>query len=449
RDILNSGFSTMLSAFCGGLPVITVIARTSVNINHGAKTTWSNFFHGLFCLLAIGLFGKWFENIPLAALSAILLFTGYKLASPKVFRDSYLLGIEQIIILLTTILVTLGTGSIPFGILMGIAITLIIHLVRTGMSWQTFLKYLLWPKLKVVKDDKTRYLIRVKGIANFFNVFRLRRTLNRIPKNVQLVMDFSNARLVDYTALEFLHDYQFHYNKAGGNFEILGIDAHESSSSHPYSLHIHKPERLKRLTKRQMHLEFLAHKNGWHFNHQMNWEIDRCKEFHFFDTRPVEYKKNTISGKFDQIEICFEISDITFDEGALLATEVYRSTMQIIDLPFNIPSFIMEREHMMDRILELASGGDIDFSDHKKFSKKVLLHSNEADEVREFFTKELLDFFASHTIYHIESTGSSLLLFQNFRLASVEMVKGMIEFSRELTTILYKIKKQRAQLSNC
>lgn len=442
KDLISSGICTMAAALVGGLPVITVIARTSININQGARTLWSNLFHGLICLLVIWFLGSWFANIPLAALSAILIFTGYKLASPKTFRDSYRKGIEQILILLTTLIVTLSYG-IPAGILSGIGITLLIHGIRSSMSTSLFVRYLVKPSFRVIAEDSENYLVKVKGIANFFNILKLQKVLKKVPGAKRLVLEFSNARLVDYTVLEYVDEFVETYNE-NGNMELVGLDVHQTSSNHPYSLHVHLPEKLKKLTKRQGRFQTFAHKHGWVFNPEIDWEAKRCKEFHFFDTRPVEYRKNTIHGHFKDLNVSWEISDITFDEGALLATEVYRSTMQIIDLPATIPSFTLEKEHFMDRVMELAGLVDIDFSDHKKFSKNFLLTSDNPDEVHDFFTQELLDFFVTHQIYHVECSGNALLLFKYFRLASVEGAEKMVGYSREMTDILCRIADQKA-----
>lgn len=98
----------------------------------------------------------------------------------------------------------------------------------------------------------------------------------------------------------------------------------------------------------------------------------------------------------------------------------------------------------MDRVMELAGLVDIDFSDHKKFSKNFLLTSDNPDEVHDFFTQELLDFFVTHQIYHVECSGNSLLLFKYFRLSSVEGAEKMVGYSHEMTDILYRIADQKA-----
>jgi len=110
KDLLGVGLSTIASGMIGGLPVITVIVRSSVNINNNAKTSWSNFFHGAFMLMFILLLSPLIQQVPLAALAAILVFTGYKLASPYVFKQAYEQGMEQVLFLTGTLVITLFTN---------------------------------------------------------------------------------------------------------------------------------------------------------------------------------------------------------------------------------------------------------------------------------------------------------------------------------------------------
>lgn len=434
KDMISSGLGTILASCIGGLPVITVIARSSVNINHGAKTLWANFWHGLLVFLLIFFFGAYVENVPLAALSAILLFTGYKLASPRVFQESYRQGSEQFLILVITIFATLSTDLV-WGIVIGILATLTIHNLKSSMSVRTFFRYLLKPNIKVIEESGD-IIVKIKGIANFFNILNIRKVIRKLPPERHVLIEFSGARLIDYTVLEYVHTQAKEYNRNGGKMELIGLDVHESSGAHPYAIRVHLPELKKRLTRRQQQLQAFAIKNGWNFQPRINWKTDALEGFHFFDTRPVEYEKNVIYGAYARLGISWKISDITFDEGALLATEVYHTTAQLIELPYEIPVFSMEKEYFTDRVMELAGFADIDFSDHNKFSKNFLLTGDDKEAIQLFFTKEIKDFFVNHEVYHVESNGHALLLFKYFRLGSLNNVVKMINFGKELAEIM-------------
>ncbi|MFY0672899.1 MAG: SulP family inorganic anion transporter [Bacteroidia bacterium] len=436
RDMISSGIATIISGFIGGLPSITVIARSSVNVTQGAQTRWANFYHGLLVFLFIFFFGKYVEFVPLAALASILIFTGYKLTSPKVFKDAYLRGGEQFVIIAGTLISILEAGLI-WGIFIGIALTLIIHLLRSGISTRLFLKYLTRPGIKVINEGDD-FIVKIKGIANFFNILIIKKIIDELPQKKHVMLEFSTARLVDYTVLEFVYKRSFEYNEQGGNMELLGLDVHQSSSHHPWSLHINRPKRKLRLNKRQKDLQLYAYKNGWTFAPRRNWQTAFVEKYRFFSGRPVEFEKNIINGRYEDLDVSFHISDITFDEGALLATEVYHTTVQIIDLPFSIPVFSLEKEQFADRVLELAGFHDIDFEKHDKFSKNFLLHGEDKHAVSKFFSKSLRQFFVQHEVYHVESNGSSIMLFKFFRLASFENLGKMVAFGHDLSKELLR-----------
>ena len=116
----------MVSGMVGGLPIITVIVRSSVNVHNHAKTKWSNLYHGLLLLLFIFLLTPFIRMVPLCALATLLVYTGYKLTSPKVFRHVYSHGPEQLIFFTGTLVITLFTDLL-FGIFGGLGLALLVH----------------------------------------------------------------------------------------------------------------------------------------------------------------------------------------------------------------------------------------------------------------------------------------------------------------------------------
>ncbi len=129
RDLTAVGLGTSISGMLGGLPMIAEIVRSSANVNNGAKTRWANFFHGLFMLTFVSLAPGLIHRIPLASLAAILCYTGFRLASPKEFRKTYALGSDQLLIFVTTVLVTLATDLL-IGIFSGVLVKFCLHLIR-------------------------------------------------------------------------------------------------------------------------------------------------------------------------------------------------------------------------------------------------------------------------------------------------------------------------------
>lgn len=433
KELIGVGLATMISGFVGGLPVTTVIVRSSVNVNNNAQTRWSNLFHGLILILFLLLFSNIIEKLPLAALAAILVFTGYRLASPKMFRETARKGWEQVVILSSTLIFTLTLGLL-WGIFLGIVVTVLIHYLRMNIPPEPFFRYLKNPFIKVVGEKKHKYYLKIKGISNFINILKLKNKIEIIPEGKNIIVDFSHTRLVDYTVLEYVHEYGEKYVREGGKFDIIGLDIHKTSTHFPYALHVmeaSKPDKIQ-LSKRQTDLKKIAFDNGWSYHPEMDWDTSNLRLFEFFKIRPIEFKKNIIHGSYPQHNVKWEFCDVTFDEGALIAKEVYHISLEVLYLPFFIPRFTLEKEKLMDKLLEMARHEDIDFEQNKAFSEKFLLKGPDEKAIRSFFTPDLIDFFNHGDIYHLESNGNALLVFKNLRLASPSEVSKMIRFSEKL-----------------
>lgn len=225
KDLVGVGIGNTLAGFIGGLPMISEIVRSSANINNGGKTMWSNFFHGLFLLVFVAFFPNLIHQIPLAALAAMLIYTGFRLASPKEFYKTYKIGREQLAIFLVTIIVTLATDLL-IGIGVGIATKFILH-IANGLP----LKYMFKPLFTVqVKDDV--YTVDVIHSAVFSNYIKLKKSLDALPRKKTIKIDFTNANLVDHTVMENLHHYQHDYEHEGGKFTLCGLDHLRKSSEH-------------------------------------------------------------------------------------------------------------------------------------------------------------------------------------------------------------------------
>lgn len=126
KDLIAIGLGNIVASILGGLPMISEVARSTANIQNGAKTKWSNVFHGGFILLFL-LFSTYFNHlIPLSALSALLVMVGVRLANPKVLLDLHREGWGHIGAFMATLI-----GSLTLDLLWGLAMgTLVKFLVE-------------------------------------------------------------------------------------------------------------------------------------------------------------------------------------------------------------------------------------------------------------------------------------------------------------------------------
>ncbi len=439
KELVGLGISNMVSGLLGGLPIITVIVRSSVNINNNAKTSWSNVYHGLFLVLFILLLAPVISQVPLAALAAILVFTGYKLAAPWVFKQAYNQGIEQLLFLVGTLIITLYTDLL-WGIFGGIALTLIVHLLLARLPVVDFFQMIFRSGTTLEENKKGFYLLNVKGIANFLSMLFLKDMIEQVPKGSHLTVRFTEARLVDLTVQEYIKEYGRRYQENGGYFVMEGFEYHVASTNHPLALKSRFTKPKIRLNSRQKKLKELAREHDWVYQPEVDWNTSYLQNFQFFETRPIERKTNSIVGSYAQKNIYWQMADVTFDEGALLATEVYNTTVQVIRLPFELPHFVLEKEgyfdKIFDRVMAFSGQKDIDFELFTHFSKKFLLKGEDEHTIRQLFTPDLIHFFENEDIYHIECNGEALLIFKYLRLAKTEEATKMVDFSEALVSKL-------------
>lgn len=227
KDLVGVGIGNTLAGLIGGLPMISEIVRSSANINNGGKTAWSNFFHGVFLLVFVAFFPLLIHQIPLAALAAMLVYTGFRLASPKEFYHTYKIGSEQLLIFLVTIMATLATDLL-IGIGLGIITKIILHL-RSGLP----IRYIFKPLFTVSNpEDSDTYTVSVFHSAVFSNYIKLKKFLDTLPRKKVVVLDFMNANLIDHTVMENLHQYQHDYINEGGTFDLVGMDHLQKKSDH-------------------------------------------------------------------------------------------------------------------------------------------------------------------------------------------------------------------------
>ena len=435
RDLKGLGLGTIASGFLGGLNVVTVIARSSVNVNNGGTNRSSNFFHAFFLVVFIVLFSTQLTRIPLPALMAILVYTGYKLASPDLIKKIFSIGKEQLFIFFVTLLTTLKFGLI-IGISAGVIITIIIHLI-INKNITLFLRHWVKPNVLMFREDdqKSNYYVSVKHFCTFANFYRLKQKLDAIPEENDVIVDFSLCEFVDHTVMENLNNYQSTFTKKGGHFDIVGLDMHEADSKHPFALRkiVAVPKLFGyNLTRRQENLENIANDYDLVYSAEKNKDTNFLNPFLFFKVKQINHIYNELTDKITSLKLF----DIEFSEGEFIAKEVIRTSMLQIVLNTSIPVFTLDRESLIDKVYALAGFSDINFEHHQDFSKRFHLVGEDREAIKTLFNDDLIHFFESNPYYHIESNGNCLLIFSKQRLASTKEIKALLDFGKRLKQVI-------------
>jgi MFS superfamily sulfate permease-like transporter len=439
KDLIGVGLATALSGAIGGLPIITVIVRSTVNVNNNAKTKWSNFYHGVLIIIFLFVLAPVIQKIPLAALASILVYIGFRLASPSVFKKIYAMGVEQLVFMVVTIAITLYSDLL-WGIIGGSLFTLLVHILLSRMPFGDFFKESFSKDTNVFITKDGKHNLQIEGVANFLTIPRISKLTNNIPSGDNVTIDLSKTRLVGMTFMEYLVDYLKMAQDKGGEVVIKGLDRHVSSSTHNRALKISLTSFVTKLSPRQSRLQNLANEKGYEFTNQVDWNTSYLRNFHFFEIRPIERKSNCIKGAFNDLNVAWEIADVTFNEGAAFTAEIFNTTVMVLKLNKEIPIFSMEKEGVFDRIFDrvMAFSGykDIDFEMYSDFSKKFLIMGNDEQKIRSFFTDEIIRFFENHQIYHLESNGEALLIFDKIKLARTDETLEFIQYGDELANLL-------------
>ena len=226
RDVVAVGAGNIVAGILGGLPMISEVARSSANINNGGKTRWANLFHGICLLIFVVALSPLIKMVPVAALAAMLIFVGFRLASPTEFKHVYHIGKEQLIIFLVTIIATLSTDLL-IGIASGIVTKIIVQLFY-GVK----ISHIFSPKIEV-KVENDRHYVYVPRAAVFTNYLSLKGKLEALPKGKNVQLDFSDSPYVDHTVMENVTRFKNDYEQSGGHLELLGFEHHKTLSDHP------------------------------------------------------------------------------------------------------------------------------------------------------------------------------------------------------------------------
>ncbi|MCW5912721.1 MAG: SulP family inorganic anion transporter [Cyclobacteriaceae bacterium] len=210
RELQAQGIGNAVSGLLGGLPVTSVIVRSSANVNAGARTKASAISHGFILLLSVALIPQLLELIPLSCLAGILLVTGYKLTKPSAFVEMFRKGYAQFLPFVATVVAVLFTNLL-LGVFLGIIVALIFILITN------------FKKAMILVSDEERYLIKFTKDVTFLNKAALRQELATIPENALLVIDATQAGFVDGDIVETLVDFTETARSKNISIEIKGL----------------------------------------------------------------------------------------------------------------------------------------------------------------------------------------------------------------------------------
>ena len=220
RELRAQGVGNMVAGFLGGIPMTAVIVRSTANLTSGAKTKMSAFYHGVFLLGSVLIIPRVLNMIPLSALAAILLYIGYKLTKPVLYKQQWKLGFDQFVPFIVTIVAILFTDLL-IGISIGLAVGIYFILVANYNSPFLF---------STTKDrqGKTHHEIHLSEHVSFLNKASLATALDNVEPHSVVDIYGDNTRHIDYDVVETI--YNFRNTAEERDIELSFINVPVSSS---------------------------------------------------------------------------------------------------------------------------------------------------------------------------------------------------------------------------
>lgn len=223
QELLAQGVGNATAGLLGGLPMTGVIVRSAANVDAGARTWRASLFHGLLLGVAVVALASQLNHIPLAALAAILLYTGYKLANPTVLRGVLRLGPAYAIPFFATVVAVVATDLL-IGIVIGLAVGTF-FVLRESYANAYFYH-------KEESADHHHVKLLLAEEVTFLNKARINEALHEVPPDSVVTVDGRRCRYIDPDVIELLHDFEAHASRKNVVLRLVDIPARPHALAH-------------------------------------------------------------------------------------------------------------------------------------------------------------------------------------------------------------------------
>jgi MFS superfamily sulfate permease-like transporter len=211
RELIAQGIGNTVSGLIGGLPITSVIVRSSANVHSGAKSKMSAIFHGILLLLSVIVLPGIMNLIPLSALAAILLVTGFKLCKFSIFKQLWNQGKYQFVPFMVTVGVIIGIDLLGLypplkgeGLLIGVCAGIfagIGAILLGNLKNSYFLR-------EESKENNLVYTIKLSEEVSFLNKAAIKQTLDQLAHNSKVNIDASSTKYIDFDVLEIIKEFR-------------------------------------------------------------------------------------------------------------------------------------------------------------------------------------------------------------------------------------------------
>jgi len=373
RTLRAMGICNLTSGAMGGLTIIPNAVPSRANIDAGARTLWSNLYSGLFLLLFSVVLTDVLRLIPLASIAAVLIYIGWRLCEPAIFRHMAAIGRDRLLVFVLTVVAILLTDLLV-GMLIGVLVEwlLLAYLRLPPMRWlimgrlsgrelltqslqatQDMFRNPVIKHRSVEEDGVMVHTITLKSLLGF-NTLQLEQRMAALPAGDRLVLHFTeSAKLLDHSAMDFLHHLQEEAIGEGRSIEIRGLDRVPPFASHPLASRLQDGQVrqvVQELDERALLMSGLAQRLGLGFSPQVRSTLNR-EHFVYLRRGDQREERNVIEGVLDRWKV--EV----FDYSHTTAPDYHaprRHTLFKIDMPDTVPASgvsVLVPGHYLERYL--------------------------------------------------------------------------------------------------
>lgn len=445
------GISNTLSSIFGGLTIIPGGVKSRVNIDAGGRTLWANFYNAVFLVVFLFLAKDLIARIPLAAIGAVLVYVGWRLCEFRVFSKTFAIGRDQIIVFAITVVAILATDLL-YGILIGIGaeITLLVYLltpslraVLTGRLTFTQSSRLLWSNLAALfnspiikirteeREQRPHHRISLSSVV-CFNLLPLDKLLQSIPPDTGITLAFTRlGRIIDHTAMEYLHRFQEECMHAGRPFEILGLDNFEQFTDHALSARMHDAKLIRekaRVSEREQKMAEHAQRYGLQF---------APTTVNTFNTHDLVYlrrgsnrqESNVMTGAYRGCHV--KLFDYSHTAAPDYYSEHHHTLILLRCLKTDgvpIPNLAITPGDYLERYL--VEYQELDLADHPTLAPHYRFYAQEPARARPFIDAKLTQLLRNHPGCYVEVRNNVLLVFRpDQQLESLEKIELLLAFT--------------------
>jgi carbonic anhydrase len=199
RELLAQGVGNALAGLIGGIPVTSVIVRSSANINAKAESKYSSIIHGVLLLLSLLVLAPMLNRIPLSCLAAILVYTGFKLASPKLLMDLWKAGWSQFFPFIATVIAIVFTDLL-LGVVIGLGVSFVFLILSNFRT----------PLARSIENHLGVRVTRIvlSNQMSFLNKSKLSKALHELPDGSHVLLDATNASNIDPDLVTLIKDFR-------------------------------------------------------------------------------------------------------------------------------------------------------------------------------------------------------------------------------------------------